>query len=300
MTSLTVSIAAASHDLLGEGCLWDHRRARLWWVDVPQPSRLHCLDPVSGAWGTYGMPQMITSVRAMRDGNGLIVASHSGISRFDFVSQTLTPLLDPEPDKPFNRSNDAATDARGRLWFGTMQNNIGPSGEAIGIAASTGTLFCLDAGLKLTRHQDGIGISNTVCWSPDNRVMYFADTATETIFAYDFDLDEGVVRNRRPFARFERGVPDGSTVDSDGCLWNARWDGSCVVRFTPEGEVDTVIELPVAKATSCAFGGPALTDLYITTSRYGMSEADLSAAPHSGNLLVCRPGVTGLPAPEFG
>ena len=139
-----------------------------------------------------------------------------------------------------------------------------------------------------------------MCWSPDNRTMYFCDTASGVISAYDFDLDDGVVSNKRPFAKFDRGVPDGSTVDAEGCLWNARWDGSCVVRFTPRGEVDLVLEVPVAKPTSCAFGGPDLGDLYITTASYGATEAELAAAPESGNLLVCRPGVQGLAAPEFG
>jgi L-arabinonolactonase len=298
--SVTVSTAVASQNLLGEGAFWDVRRQILWWVDVPMPAKLQSLEPSTGRVEVCNMPQMVMSVRARRDGAGLIVATHSGISAFDPATHTLTPLLDPEPGKPYNRSNDGGTDARGRFWFGTMQNNIAADGSPMNVVSPAGTLFRLDPDLTLTAHDNGITVSNTVCWSPDNRTMYFCDTATEVISAYDFDLDEGRISNKRPFAKFDRGVPDGSTVDADGCLWNARWDGSCVVRFTPRGDVDIVIEVPVAKPTSCAFGGPDLADLYITTARYGGTREALAATPLAGNLLVCRPGAKGLPSPEFG
>ena len=154
--------------------------------------------------------------------------------------------------------------------------------------------------MTLTPFETGITISNTVCWSPDGKTMYFSDTATGVIWAYDYDLDEGVITNRRDFARFERGDPDGSTVDAEGCLWNCRWDGGCVVRFTPAGKVDRVIDVPAARPTSCAFGGTGLDELYITSARYGMSPAEIAAAPRAGDLFVCRPGVRGVAAPEFG
>jgi sugar lactone lactonase YvrE len=298
--SVQVSTAVASRNVLGEGSYWDARRGLLWWLDVPLPSKLFSLDPATGDVKSYDMPEMITSVRAKKDGTGLIVACHSGISSFDYATGQLSHELCPEPQKPYNRSNDGGTDARGRFWFGTMQNNIQPNGEPIDLIEGAGTLYRLDPDMTLTPFETDIWVSNTVCWSPDHRTMYFCDTASEVISAYDFDLDDGVVTNKRPFARFDRGAPDGSCVDAEGCLWNARWDGGCVVRFNPRGEVDTVIDLPVVKVTSCAFAGPGLEDLYITTATYGMSEADFAAAPESGNLFVCRPGAKGQIAPEFG
>lgn len=298
--SVKVSTAVACRNVLGEGSYWDSRRGLLWWVDVPLPSKLFSLNIATGAVQSYDMPEMITSVRARKDGTGLIVACHSGISAFDYATAKLMHLLNPEPQKPYNRSNDGGTDARGRFWFGTMQNNLQPNGAAIDLIEGAGTLYRLDPDMTLTPFETGVWVSNTVAWSPDNRTMYFCDTASGLISAYDFDLDEGVVTNKRPFAKFDRGVPDGSCVDAEGCLWNARWDGGCVVRFNPRGEVDTVIDLPVAKVTSCAFAGSGLDELHITTATYGMSEADLAGAPRSGNLLVCRPGAKGLAAPEFG
>jgi L-arabinonolactonase len=298
--SIEVSTAVACHNVLGEGSYWDAKRELLWWLDVPMPSRLQSLDPASGETRSYEMPEMITSMRAKRDGSGLIVACHSGISSFDYASGKLTHLLNPDPQKPYNRSNDGGTDARGRFWFGTMQNNIAPNGAGIDLVEASGTLYRLDPDMTLTACETGVWISNTVCWSPDNRTMYFCDTASKVISAYDFDLDDGVISNKRPFAQLDRGAPDGSCVDADGCLWNARWDGGCVVRFNPRGEVDRVIEMPVNKVTSCAFAGPELDQLYITTARYAMSEAEFAAAPHSGNLFVCSPGAKGMLAPEFG
>ncbi len=298
--SIQVSTAVACRNHLGEGAYWDAKRGLLWWLDVPLPSRLFSLNPATGAVLSYDMPEMITAVRAKVDGSGLIVACHSGISSFDYATGKLTHVLRPEPQKPYNRSNDGATDARGRFWFGTMQNNIQPNGAGIDLVEGAGTLYRLDPDMTLTPFETGVWISNTVAWSPDNRTMYFCDTATGIISAYDFDLDDGVVSNKRPFAKFERGHPDGSCVDANGCLWNARWDGACVVRFNPRGEVDTIIEMPTAKVTSCAFAGPGLDELYITTATYGMSDAERDAVPEAGNLFVCRPGVKGLLAHEFG
>ncbi|HQZ11723.1 MAG TPA: SMP-30/gluconolactonase/LRE family protein [Devosia sp.] len=298
--AVSVKTAVACHNVLGEGAYWDAASQKLWWVDVPLPSKLQSLDPASGKVESFAMPQMVTSVRALRDGSGLIVACHSGVARFDFASRTLTHLLNPDPAKPYNRSNDGGTDARGRFWFGTMQNNLQPNGAGIDLVEGAGTLYRLDPDMTLSAHESGIWISNTVCWSQDGRTMYFCDTASGVISAYDFDLDDGVISNKRPFAEFDRGVPDGSTVDADGCLWNARWDGGCVVRFTPKGEVDMVLDVPVAKPTSCSFGGPDLSDLYITSASYGATEAELRAAPDSGNLFVCRPGPKGFAAASFG
>ncbi len=298
--SVKVSTAVACRNVLGEGSFWDARRGLLWWLDVPLPSRLFSLDPATGEVHSYAMPEMIASARPKQDGTGLIVAGHSGISSFDYASGTLTHVLAPEPRQPYNRCNDGGTDARGRFWFGTMQNNIQPNGRDIELVEGAGTLYRLDPDMTLTPFETGIWVANTLCWSPDNRTMYFCDTASGVISAYDFDLDDGVPSNKRPFATFERGAPDGSCVDAEGCLWNARWDGGCVVRFTPRGEVDMVVDLPVAKVTSCAFAGPDLDQLYITTASYGMSEADFAAAPESGNLFVCRPGATGQRVTPFG
>jgi len=295
-----IKVVTPCDNQLGEGAFWDWQRDTLWWLDVPMPSRLFSLHPASGVLTSFAMPEMITSMRCLKDGSGLIIASHGGINRFDPVTGRLYRLLDPEPMKPFNRCNDGGTDGRGRFWFGTMQNNIAPNGDGIAIASAAGSLFCLEPDLTLHERASDIAIANTVCWSPDHRTLYFSDTMSGVIAAYDFDLEAGTLNNKRDFARFERGVPDGSTVDAEGFLWNARWGGRCVVRFAPDGRVERVVELPVSLPTSVAFGGPDLTTLYITTARYGLSPQERTAEPWAGHLLAYETGVKGLRVPPFG
>lgn len=299
-TTLQADVLIESGDVLGEGACYDHARAQLWWVDVPMPSRLHRLDLRSNRHDTFAMPQMVTAVRPWRGREAMLLVCHAGLASFDPTSGVFAVLHQVEPDKPFNRCNDAGTDARGRLWFGTMQNNLAPDTSPINLLGKQGSLYSCGDDLVCTAHEGDIGIANTVCWSPNHDTLYFSDTLTGVIFAYDFDLARGRISGKRPYASFERGVPDGSAVDAEGGLWNARWDGHCVVRFAPGGKVDAVIELPVAKPTSCCFGGAALDTLYITTACYGMSASELRQAPASGHLFVCKPGVKGLPITAFG
>lgn len=285
---------------LGEGIFWDARAGCLWWVDVPLPSRLFRLVPESGQLDSWDMDEMVTAVAVRENGRGLIVVSHGGINFFDPENPGLKRILDPEPMKPFNRGNDGAADPAGRFWFGTMQNNIAPDGSGFEIISASGGLYRMDPDLSCHTMATDITIANTLCWAPDASMMYFTDTVTGTLFAYDFDAATGAISNRRDFARFDRGYPDGSTVDAEGYLWNARWDGSCVVRFAPDGSVDRVIEVPAAQVTNCAFGGDELSTLFITTARHGLSPADLEKTPGAGNIFAVSPGVQGIADNRFG
>jgi sugar lactone lactonase YvrE len=298
MTKTAATCVLDCRDHLGEGAMWDDRAGVLWWVDVPMPALIHRLDPASGRHDRWEMPEMVMSL-AVREKGGLIVASHHGINTFDPEDGKLRRILAPEKDLPRNRSNDGAPDAKGRFWYGSMQNNIAPDGSPMAMDASSGILWRIDPDRSVHKMAEGIGISNTLAWSPDWRTFYFADTMTGWIFAWDFDLDAGTIANRREFARDPRGWPDGSTIDAEGYLWNARWDGACVIRFAPDGSVDRIVELPVDKVTSCAFGGPDLATLYITTSRYTASADDQRRQPQAGSLFTIDPGVRGLPRPRF-
>lgn len=284
---------------IGEGVFWDARAGHLWWVDVPMPSRLFRFDPANDTLQTWDMDEMITSVTVRENGNGLIIASHGGINFFDPENPVLKRILDPEPMRPFNRSNDGAADPAGRYWLGTMQNNIAPDRSGMAIVSNSGALYRIDADLSCHTMATDITIANTICWSPDASIMYSTDTATGTMFAYDFDVATGAISNKRDFARFDRGHPDGSTVDAEGYLWNARWDGACVVRFAPDGSVDRVIEMPADQVTNCAFGGSDLSTLFITTARYGLSEEDLETTPDAGNIFVVNTDVQGLADNRF-
>jgi sugar lactone lactonase YvrE len=284
---------------LGEGAYWNARGGAFWWVDVVPPSMLYRFAPATERIDRWPLPEMVTAVAMRENGQGLVAASHGGINLFDPATGRLQRILTLEPDKPFNRCNDGACDRAGRFWVGTMQNNIAPDGSGMRVVSNSGTLWRIDADRRVTAMLPNIGISNTVCWSPDDRTMYFADSMAGWIYAFDFDLAAGTISNGRPFARHERGDPDGSAVDAEGYLWNCRWGGGCVIRFAPDGRVDRVLAVPVANVTNCAFGGPDLDILYITTARTLMSPAELARTPQAGGLFACRPGVRGIADGRF-
>ena len=297
--ALDVRVACRSHDKLGEGIFWNADEQALYWVDVPMPSYIHRLDPVTGAHRKWPMTEMVMSMASRGDGT-LLVASHHGLNIFDPRTGILKRILTPEADTPDNRSNDGAPDAKGRFWYGTMCNNIAEDATYYDLGRSTGALWKVEPDLAATKMWEGVGIANATAFSPDNRTFYFADTARETIFAWDYDLEGGEISNQRVFANpAGLGYPDGACVDAEGYLWNARWDAACVIRFAPDGSIDRIIDIPASRPTCCAFGGPDLDALYITTSRLHLSPEDLTQYPDSGAVFVVFPGVTGLRRPNF-
>jgi sugar lactone lactonase YvrE len=287
-------------DKIGEGCFWCPEERAVYWLDVPMPSLLHRLIPGSGRHDVWPMPEMITALAKRADGS-LLVASQGGISFFDTSKGLLDRRVSPEADQPLNRSNDGAPDARGRFWMGTMMNNLGPAGEDLPITRASGALWCIEADLSFRAVVRNITITNGVVWSPDSKTLYIADSALQVIHAYDFDLAAGTVDNRRVFSAVtDLGFPDGAAVDSEGYLWSARWEGSCVVRFAPDGTIERVASLPAARVTSCAFGGEDLRTLYVTTARLGLSNEALSECPQQGGLFAFEAPAAGLPRPRFG
>ncbi len=202
-------------------------------------------------------------------------------------------LADPvEPDDETTRLNDVKTDRAGRLWGGTM---------AFDARADAGAFYRIDPDGAVTTVARPITISNGMEWSPDGSLMYYIDTATGRMDVFDFDLAAGSALNRRPFIHFDEslGNPDGMTIDAEGCLWVAFYDGWAVRRFSPAGELERSIAVPAARATSCAFGGPDLDLLYVTSARDGLSESQLAEQPHAGGLFVIEPGVKGSPITPF-
>ncbi|MGF1625751.1 MAG: SMP-30/gluconolactonase/LRE family protein [Alphaproteobacteria bacterium] len=286
---------------LAEGPCWDARAQSLYWTDVPS-RRIHRWQP-GGEHRSWAVPQMVTAI-APRTAGGLIVAETHGLAFFDPGTGAMTPFVAPEADKPLNRSNDGACDRQGRFWYGTMYNNIADDGGALEIEGSTGALYRVEPDGRWTTMVADVGISNTLAWSGDERLFYFADTFTG-IYAFDWEPGIGSIANRRPFAMQDRpelagrGHPDGSAIDAEGFLWNCRWDGGCVIRFAPDGSIDRIVDLPCSRVTSAVFGGPDLETLYITTVTYGLDEAERAAQPLAGGIFAYDPGVKGLPDGVF-
>ncbi|MDL5201407.1 SMP-30/gluconolactonase/LRE family protein [Streptomyces sp. ALI-76-A] len=274
-------VAVRAEATLGEGPTWDPATGRLIWIDI-LGCRIHTYDPVSGRRTSRTTEQHVGAVKP-RAGGGLVLNLRDGVGLVD--PDDTFRWLHHEP-VPGRRANDAAVAADGSLWAGTMRYDEAPGGGTLSRITGDGTVEVV---------LDDVAVSNGTGWSPDGRLMYYVDSPTRRVDVFDFV--DGRVRDRRPLVEIEDGAgfPDGLTVDADGCVWVALWDGAAVRRYTPGGELDRVIELPSPRVTACAFGGTDLTDLYITTARVGLT------APHpaAGSLLVVPDAGKGLPQPAF-
>ncbi len=284
---------------LGEGPLWSPDERCLYWTDVPSYT-MHRWSPGSGETSTWKMPEMVNSM-ALRRSGGMIATTTTGVDFWDPETEKRERLCAPDASVPTNRSNDGKCDRQGRFWFGTMHNNLNPDGSARPIEGSTGNLFRIDADMSHHHMESDVGISNTFAWSPDDTIMYFADTFIG-IYAYDFDAASGAISNRRMFAKTDDeslGLGDGSTIDSEGFVWNARWDGGCLIRWAPDGTIDRTISLPCSRVTSAIFGGEDLDVLYVTTARYDLSEGDLAGQPLAGGIFAIDTGTKGIAETPF-
>jgi len=288
--SEAVRVAIPGDDFLGEGPHWSVASQRLHWVDILAPAFVTG-DPLTGERDTLAMPELV-GVVVPRAAGGFLAATESGIKTFDTRGE-VRPLASPESDRPGNRFNDGKCDTRGRFWVGSL---------AINTAPGHGALWRLDPDGSVHLMADGFHISNGMGWSPDDTRFYFTDSGARVIHEYDFDVDSGAIENPRVFARVDEsaGVPDGLAVDADGFVWSAQWDGWSVVRYDPDGRVDRVVTLPVPRPTSCAFGGPTLQTLFVTSARIRLSGTQLAEAPLSGSLFAVDAGVRGLPETMWG
>ena len=289
-------VARPERDQLGETPFWDEATQKLWWCDIVGKT-VKRLDPSSGTIERWPMPQYVSGVVPSDDGHAMVMLA-DGVYRLDLESGATTEFTRPETD-PRNRSNEVRTDAQGRIWLGTMSNNIGPNGEDLPVDRVGGSVFCVMGDGFARRVLSDIAITNVFCWSPDGARFYTADTKKRVIWSFAYDPDGPALHDRKVFIEGDiaPGNPDGGSMDEDGCLWGARWGGSRFVRFTPEGRVDREIELPALQPSSCAFGGADRKTLYMTSARQG--QKDLSPDALDGSLFVTRVEVAGLPMPRF-
>lgn len=282
-------------DELGEIPTWDEREQALYWIDLLTP-RIHRFRPSDGELTTWETPELFSAF-AMREGGGFVVATRTHLAEFDPVAGHFEPLVEPEPGSEVNFLNDGRCDRQGRFWIG--------SGN-LQMDQPTGILQRYDPDGTLSRMLSGVTLSNSIMWSPDSTKMYFCDSIERQFYVFDFDADDGMISNQRPFATADRfGIPDGSIVDADGYLWNAEFDLTTdrttgfVVRYDPSGNVDRLIELPTCRPTAVTFGGADLTTLFVVTSRYHMTDADLERQPAAGAVFAIDVGVQGLVEPRF-
>ncbi|MEQ1879893.1 MAG: SMP-30/gluconolactonase/LRE family protein [Burkholderiales bacterium] len=275
-------------DVLGEGPVWDKASGALYWVDI-RGQAVRRYEWASKKIDTWQVPELVGSL-AVREAGGLLIALQSGLAFFDPGTGNLDRLASPEAGIPERRFNDGKCDRQGRFFAGTM-NDV--------TRAPEGSLYRFD-GRVCEPVQTGICIPNSLCWSPDGRTMYFSDSLGRTVFAYEFDIKTGMPGPRQTlFSVPAPAIPDGCTVDEEGCLWCAEYDGWRIRRYSAKGECLCTIDLPVQRPTSCMFGGPGLDVLFVTTTMQKLSAHELARQPLAGALLVLDVGMKGVAEARF-
>jgi sugar lactone lactonase YvrE len=282
---LDVRCVVQASDRLGEGPIWSPLEGRLYWFDI-KGLRLAWYEPATDARGHFALP-LRASAAAPRAKGGLIVATEKGLAHVDPNAETIE-IVEPHDLGEGFRSNDGKIDLSGRFWWSSMDDDGGKRPGAVFVSTPNG----------VTRKAlAGIHIANTLSVSPDGQVIYVADSARKAIYAHQ----TADLKQVREFAntRDQPASPDGSAVDVDGYLWNAQWGGSRIVRYAPDGAIDRIVSMPVSQPTSCAFGGPDLTTLYVTSAWDELSPRARAAEPLAGGLFAFEPGVKGLALPLY-
>lgn len=290
-TGLRAELVLDARATLGEGPVWDPERRVLWWVDILSET-VHAFDPATGSDRTIAIGEAVGAV-ALRASGGLVVVAASRIAALDPATGRLDTLVAFEAETPPRRMNDAKCDPTGALWAGRM---------ALDGAAGLGSLLRLDPELRLTTVAPSLAIPNGMAWSADGRRMYFIDSMCRQVTLHRFDAATRAINTGRSLLTFadDAGLPDGMTIDAEDCLWVAMWDAGCVLRIATDGRLLDRVAVPgVSQASSCAFGGDDLGDLYITTAREDFTDEDAVREPTAGGLFRVRPGPRGVRPDRF-
>lgn len=280
-------------NLLGEGIQWNHQDECFWWTDI-HSAKLYRYHLATKKLSQWDLPEKLGCFSFAKNDARILAAFASGFAWFEPKTGALEWIAKPEQHLVGNRSNDGRCDRQGRFWMGTIREQKNTPDQCA-------SLYSLQADGSVNKHLSGLHISNALCWSPDSRKLYHADSPSHTINVYDFDAATGTLSNRQVFAQTETGVePDGACVDADGFVWNAQWGGSRVVRYAPDGSKNLVLDMPVSQATCVAFGGKDFNLLAVTSARIGLSDDAIAQQPQAGNLFIFKTEFTGLPEAWFG
>ena len=283
-------LIAPTGDVCGEGAVWDPDAEAIYWCDINR-FLVHRYDLASQSTRSWQFAEPVVALSLSTEPDRLLIALGSKLIWWWPESDRREDHGFATPGWPAVRLNDGRADPLGNFWVGSMANNVGEDGRPVEIDGNLGQLYRIAPDGTVTVWADEIGISNTLCWSPDSTRFYFGDTLKNTIDVFHYDGSTGDIEKIGPhFSDFERGLPDGSAIDNEGCLWNCRFHGGCIVRVGPDGEVFTVVDLPMTNITTAVFGGVDLQTLYVTTASDQKAPGDRLA----GSLLAVRTGATGL------
>lgn len=295
---MNVEVFAKHFAVIGEGCLWDDRNNRLVWIDLLGNKILWCDADNPQDVQEWDVGQN-TGFIGLREQGGYVAGLQHGFYEVDLEKRTMIPIIDPENDVPNNRFNDGKPGPDGSVWAGTMSKDL-DTGK--GDMTPRGKLYKLAADHSCHVVKEHVMISNGLAWAMDQKTMYYIDSPTRTVVAYDFDAEKGEASNPRIVIRTteEMGSPDGMTIDTEGKLWISHWGGSCVRRWDPEtGMVLSKIDLPVSQVACCCFGGKNMDKLFVVSATVTFTKEDMEREPLAGSVLVVEPGVKGLPAYRY-
>ncbi len=282
---------APTGDVCGEGAVWHAAHNAVYWTDINR-FLIHRLNVADHSVRTWLFDEPVTALALTDREDVLLVVLASQVILWEpALDKRHEPILKLE-QFPKVRFNDARCDPRGSLWIGSMRNNVNADGSSSEAGGQDGVLIRVDPDRKVSSWRTSVGISNTLAWSPDRRRFYFGDSLGNVIWVYDYDFSTGEISNECPFLEgFAAGVPDGSTVDAEGYLWNCRFFGNCIVRVAPNGKIERVIEMPAQNITTCTFGGADLTTLYVTSASAEAPRGDRLA----GSLFAIQTKIKGQP-----
>lgn len=284
-----------SGDWCGEGPVWNAAEQSLYWVDINR-FLIHRLRTRDGCVHSWFFEEPVTVLGLTTREGTLVVALASRLILWEPTTDARRDQGFHLPGWPAVRLNEGKPDPRGSMWLGTMRNNVNPDGTGGDESGTPGILYRVDPDGKVSVWKRDIGISNTMAWTPDRKRFYFADTPRNEVYVYDYDEATGDISGERPFfTGYERGLPDGSAMDTAGYLWNCRHGGKCVVRVAPDGTVDRVVEVAATRVTSCAFGGEDLKTLYVTSA--GMNAP--AGEQRAGSVFAIACDTAGLPENRF-
>ncbi len=294
ITSEPVCVAPTG-DRCGEGVVWHAAHSAVYWTDINR-FLIHRFTLSDDCVRTWFFEEPVTALTLTDRDDVLTVVLGSSVILWEPATDRRHQALFHLEGWPRVRLNDGRADPRGLLWTGSMRNNVNPDGSCGDAAGRDGLLFRIDSEGHATVQRRDIGISNTLGWSPDRSRFYFGDSLANMIWSYGYDMARGEISYESAFfSDFDRGVPDGSTVDAEGYLWNCRFYGGCIVRVAPDGKVEQIIEMPVRNITTCTFGGADLKTLYVTTASVDAAPGDRLA----GGLFAIQCEVAGQPENRF-
>jgi sugar lactone lactonase YvrE len=285
---------------LGEMPVWSADTQTLFWIDVTSQGRLFSWRTTDGVIDFHQFDDIVTGLARAANGH-LVVAGRRDIFELDLPTACTRTLFQLPPEQIAHRFNDGACDRAGRLWIGSMPDNLARDAPADEKPEPTGRIYCVSEVGPARPFDGGFMCPNAMCWSPDDSTFYVADSGSGWLYAYEFDSRAVTIGRRRDFCRLDGlGIPDGAAVDSTGYIWNARWGAGAIARISPTGELDRLVSIAASNPTACCFGGPSLNTLYITSARYGLTHAQLAEQPFAGGVFAVTTDVPGIDKPPFG